>query len=149
MEHPADSVAPSASSVIAHLRESVQAWIDSDRVLPADGAALQSTLDQLQEGLAGEDAPVAQAAMQSFIRRVQELMQAGLLVAADHPPPLEAAAMLIEGLPATGGIDQDISSATMPGAECRVLGERPTFPEPSTQSPAPVTTATCNQKRTV
>jgi hypothetical protein len=133
MEHPDNPVATSARSVITHLRESVQSWMDSDRVLPADGSALLATLDQLREGLAGEDAPAAQAAMKSFIRRVQELMQAGLLVVGDHQPPMEAAAKLIAGLPGAGGIERETPSTTTTWIPVDASGD----------------TVTCTQKSTV
>lgn len=47
--------AAAAGAVLAHLRQTVQVWIDGDRVLPIDGLALLAALDQAQKGLAGED----------------------------------------------------------------------------------------------
>jgi len=96
MEHPDNPAAIGPSTLIAHLQESVQAWIDSDRVLPADGSALLATLEQIQAELAGENgaerAPgaAAQAGLTAFESQVQALIAAGLLEIGDAPPLLEA-----------------------------------------------------------
>jgi hypothetical protein len=79
MEHPDSPVARGPSALITHLQESVQAWIDSDRVLPADGAALLAALEHLQAELLGADAPAAQAGIAKFVDQVQTLIAAGLL----------------------------------------------------------------------
>jgi hypothetical protein len=92
MEHRPNPETSGLSTLIAHLQASVQAWIDSDRVLPADGASLLATLDQIQAGLAGaggeERAPgaAAQAGITAFVDQVQALIAAGLLeIGHDHP----------------------------------------------------------------
>jgi hypothetical protein len=95
MEHPDNPGAMGPSTLIAHLQQSVQAWIDSDRVLPADGSTLLAALEQLQAELAGGDskerAPgaAAQAGLTAFESQVQALIAAGLLEI-DNDPPLTA-----------------------------------------------------------
>jgi hypothetical protein len=96
MEHPDNPVAMGDRTMIAHLQRSVQAWIDSDRVLPADGSALLAALDRVQEELADGDseerAPgaAAQARIAAFVDQVQALIAAGLLEIDNDPPLIEA-----------------------------------------------------------
>ena len=97
MEHPDNPVAPGPSAQIAHLQRSVQVWIDSDRILPADGSALLAALDQIQAGLAGEDAPAAQAGMTAFAAQVQALIAAGLLEIDDEQTRVPGIDLLREG----------------------------------------------------
>ena len=84
MEHPVSPAAVCARTQIARLQQTVQAWIDSDRILLADGSALLTTLDRVQQGLAGGDseegAPgaAAQAGIAAFVDQVQALIAAGL-----------------------------------------------------------------------
>ena len=86
LEHPHHSVVIGPGTLIAHLQAGVQAWIDSDRVLPADGCALLAALEQLQAELVGENAPAAQAGITAFVDQVQALIAAGLLeIDTDHP----------------------------------------------------------------
>jgi hypothetical protein len=92
-----------ASTRITHLQQSVQAVMDGDRILPADGAALLVILDQALEGLTDEDTPAvpplgpgsralggaprkARAGIEAFTGRVQALIEAGVLEAADGRP---------------------------------------------------------------
>jgi hypothetical protein len=101
-DHPDRHTAASAQAEVAHLQQTVQAWIDSDRVLPADGSALLAMLARVQEGLASENARAAQAGITAFVRQVQSLIDAGSLAAADGQPPIEAAAALAALIPTTG-----------------------------------------------
>jgi hypothetical protein len=57
MENPDRPAVVVARVVIAHLQQSVQALMDGDRVLPADGLSLLATLDRALEGLTDEDGP--------------------------------------------------------------------------------------------
>jgi hypothetical protein len=41
MEHPERAAVVFARVLIAHLQQSILAWVDSDRVLPADGSSLR------------------------------------------------------------------------------------------------------------
>src|SRR5262249_1193105 len=83
LDHPA---AMSPRALIAHLQESVQAWIDSDRVLPADGASLLAMLNQAFAALAAEDAPAARAGIMAFTGQFTALIAAGVLSAGDGQP---------------------------------------------------------------
>jgi hypothetical protein len=105
MEHPGRHVPADACAVIAHLKRGVQAWIDGDRVLSADGSSLLAALDRALEGLAGEGPRGTQAGIETFTRRVQSLIDAGVLGAGDGQPQLEAAASLVSSLPSAGGTD--------------------------------------------
>jgi hypothetical protein len=110
-DHPDRHTAASAQAEVAHLRQTVQTWIDSDRVLSADGSALLAMLARAQEALASEDseerAPgaAAQAGITAFVRQVQALVAAGDLEASDSHLPLAAAALLLAGLPSAGATD--------------------------------------------
>ena len=96
--------------MIAQWQRRVQVWIDGDRVLPADGSSLLAALDRALEGLAGEDAVVTQAGIESFTRRVQILIDAGVLGAGDGQPQLEAAAVLVASLSSAGAADTQAQS---------------------------------------
>jgi hypothetical protein len=101
--HSGESDAAAATRAdLAHLRQHVQAWIDSDRVLPADGSALLATLDRAREKLAGEDGPAAQAGFTAFIRQVQALIAAGLLEIGTDLPLIEARSAGCRALPGPG-----------------------------------------------
>src|SRR4051794_40955999 len=104
MEHPHGPVVVVARVVIAHLRESVQIWLDGDRILPEDGAAPLTTLDRVLESVNREDARAARAGMEALIGRVETWIETGALEAADSHPPLEIAVALgalLQGAPAT------------------------------------------------
>ena len=130
-ERPGEVV---ASEVIAHLQRSVQALMDGDRVLPADGSSLLATLDRALAGPDGESAPPgtreaggslrprgpapplrgsppptqwvdAQAGIEAFIGWAQALIEAGVLAAADGRPRIEAAAAMGALLRSAGGTD--------------------------------------------
>jgi hypothetical protein len=98
-EHPT-SHAADAPAVLAPLRRRVQAWIDSDRILPADGAALLAALDRLQAALASEDAPAVQAGVERFVGQVQMLIEVRGLAAEEGRQPLEMAMTMLAWLPA-------------------------------------------------
>jgi hypothetical protein len=84
-----------ARTRIARLRQSVQAWTDGDRLLPADGSALLAALDRALHGLSDEREPAARAAMERFIRRVQGLLEGPALQAGDGQPWLDQAAAVL------------------------------------------------------
>jgi hypothetical protein len=94
-----------AGAVIAQLRQRVRVWMDGDRVLPADGLSLLATLDRVQAGLAGEDAPAARAGIAAFVSQVQALIEARVLAAEDGHPPIEAASAMVALLDSAGGAD--------------------------------------------
>jgi len=108
-----------ACELIAHLRQSVQAVMDGDRVFPADGSALLALLDGAQEGLADQDAPAVPplepashavggaqeepwARLEAFIARVQALIESGVLDAADGRPWMERIAIASVPDPGSG-----------------------------------------------
>ena len=104
MTPPTREAAPvEAAAVIGELRQRVRAWMDSDRVLPAEGSLLLAALDQVEAGLAGEDAPGAQAAISMFVGRVQALIDTAALTAADEQTSIEVAATLAAWIPSGGG----------------------------------------------
>jgi hypothetical protein len=105
MEHPERPAEVVARDVIAHLQQSVQALMDGDRVLPADGSSLQTLLERALQGLTAEDAPAARAGIEAFIDRAQALIAAGVLEAADGRPRIAAAAALGALLPSADGTD--------------------------------------------
>jgi hypothetical protein len=103
MDHPDNPVAMRPTTLIAHLQERVQAWIDSDRVLPADGASLLALLDQAPDALAAGVAPAAPTGILAFDRGVKALIAAGVLTVGDGQPALEMAAALLVQLADAGG----------------------------------------------
>jgi hypothetical protein len=105
MKHPDRHGATDACAVIAHLKRCVQAWIDGDRVLSADGSFLLAALDRALEGLAGEDPGGMQAGIETFTHRVQVLIDAGVLGEGDGQPQFEAAALLVASLLSAGATD--------------------------------------------
>jgi hypothetical protein len=90
-DHPA---AAGALAGIAQLQQRVQAWLDGDRLFPADGRSLLAALDRVQAGLAGEDAPGARAGIAAFVGQVQALVEARVLAVQDGHPLIEVAAAL-------------------------------------------------------
>jgi hypothetical protein len=97
MEQPDRAAADGARAALAPLQQSVQALMDADRVLPADGSSLPAMLDRALEGLTRENASAAWAGIEAFIAQVQALIQAGVLEAADGRQPLEMARAIKEG----------------------------------------------------
>jgi hypothetical protein len=95
MEHWDGPAARDATLLIAALQQGVRAWMDADRVLPADGSSLLATLEQALEGLTGENALAARAGIEAFIAQVQALIDAGVLEIADGRPPLQTARALL------------------------------------------------------
>src|SRR5258708_30745937 len=92
MEHTDGPAARDATPLIAPLRQGVLAWMDADRVLPADGSSLLAALERAREGLTGENPAAARAGIEAFIAQVQALIDAGVLEIADGHPPIAAAA---------------------------------------------------------
>ena len=91
--------------LIADLRQNVLAWMDGDRILPADGSSLLATLDRVLEGLSAADLPAARAGIEAFLNQVPALIEAGVLEAAVGRPRIEAAAALVALLPSATGTD--------------------------------------------
>jgi hypothetical protein len=110
MEHPERPAEVVARELIAHLQQSVQALMDGDRVLPADGSSLLAALDRALAGPGGESVSAARAGIEAFIGRVQALIDAGVLEAADGRPRLEAAAALGTLLRSAAGTDLETRS---------------------------------------
>jgi hypothetical protein len=104
LEKPADLA---AREVIAHLQQSVHALMDGDRVLPADGSSLLAALDRALAGPNGESVSAARAGVEAFIGRVQALIDAGVLEAAEGGPRIEAAAALGTLLRSADGTDPE------------------------------------------
>jgi hypothetical protein len=94
MEHADRPAVVVARIVIAHLRQSVQAWMDEDRVLPADGSSLLAALDRALAGPNDENAWAAQIGTEAFINWAQARIDAGVLAAADGRPRIAVAAAL-------------------------------------------------------
>jgi hypothetical protein len=90
MEHPESVPTEDGQTLISPLQQTVLAWMDGDRVLPADGAALL-------EGLTGAKGAAARHGIEAFIDRVQALIDAGLLDAAAGRLALETAGDLRKG----------------------------------------------------
>ena len=94
-------MAEGGRAVIADLQQWVQAWMDGDRLFPADGLSLLAALDRALAGLAGEDseerAPGAgtRAGIAAFVGQVQALVEARVLAAEDGLPPIEAAEAML------------------------------------------------------
>ena len=105
-DHPDRHMAASAQAEVAHLQQAVQAWIDSDRVLPADGSALLAMLARVQEELANGNAPAARPGITTFVGQVQALIDTGLLATGDGQPLIEVAARVAASLRIAGGIDR-------------------------------------------
>jgi hypothetical protein len=80
------------ATLIAPLRQGVLAWMDADRVLPADGSCLLAMLERALGGVAGENTAAARAGIEAFIDRVQALIETGLLEPAEAHPRITAAA---------------------------------------------------------
>jgi hypothetical protein len=91
MEYPNTDAAEGAMAAIAPLRQRALAWIDADRVLPADGTKLLTALEQALEGLAADNRAAARAGIVAFIHRVEGLIDAGALEAVDGRLPLDTA----------------------------------------------------------
>jgi hypothetical protein len=128
MEHAGSPAVTDARTLITHLQQSVQAVMDGDRILPADGSSLLAMLDRALEGLTDAVAPAVPplgpgtravggarsepwAGIETFIGRVQALIEAGVLDAADGRPWIEAAATMGALLPSTDGADSEARSA--------------------------------------
>jgi hypothetical protein len=97
MDHR-ESPAAGARVRIAHLQRGVQAWIDEDRILPADGSAPLAALERALEGLRGENPSAARAGVVAFIRRVEALIHDGAIEAVDARLPIETARALLAAL---------------------------------------------------
>lgn len=95
MEHPDSTAAEGARAVIAPLQQSVLGWMDADQVLPADGSSLLAALERALERLTGENPSAARAGIVAFTRRVEALIDAGVLDAVDGRLPLETARALL------------------------------------------------------
>jgi hypothetical protein len=95
MKHPDSAAAEGARAAIASLQQSVQAWMDADRVLPADGSSLLAALERALEGLTVQNPAAARAGIAAFIGRVEALIEAGALEAADGRRPLQTARALL------------------------------------------------------
>jgi len=89
------------------LQQRVQAWLDGDRLFPADGRSLLATLDRVQAGLAGEDAPGARAGIAAFVGQVQALVEARVLAVEDGHPLIEVAAAIAVWLSSAEGPTDD------------------------------------------
>jgi hypothetical protein len=95
MEHPDSAAAEQARAAVAQLQQSVQAWMDADRVLPADGLSLLTMLDRALAGRTGASAAAARAVLETVIGRAEGLIEAGTLEAADGRRALATARALL------------------------------------------------------
>jgi hypothetical protein len=95
MEHPDRAAAEGARAAIAPLQQRVLGWMDADQIMPADGSSLLGALEAALEGLTGKNPSAAKAGIGAFIRRVEALIDAGVLEAVDGRPPLETARALL------------------------------------------------------
>ena len=96
MRHPDRPAVVVAAEAIATLQQRVLAWMDADRVLPADGSSLLALLERTLEELTRENAAAARAGIEAFTGRVEALVEAGLLEAADGHSRLAASAALAD-----------------------------------------------------
>src|SRR5262249_23881979 len=99
MEPPDKPAAGEGGEVIAHLRQTVLAWMDGDRVLPADGSSLLAMLDQALDGLTAAGAPAGRAGIEALSSQVKVLIEERVLEADDGRPRIQAAAELAALLP--------------------------------------------------
>jgi hypothetical protein len=95
MEHWDGPAARDATPLIAPLQQGVLAWMDADRVLPADGSSLLAALERALEGLTGVNTLAARAGIEAFVAQVQALIDAGTLEPVDGRLPLETARALL------------------------------------------------------
>jgi hypothetical protein len=107
MQHPDRPAARDAKTRIADLQQSVLAWMDADRVLPADGSSLLALLERTLAALTSENAAAARAGIEAFIAQVEALIDAGVLAAGDGRPPIEAAAVIGALLRSANGTDPE------------------------------------------
>lgn len=105
MEHTDHRTEADTRIGIEHLQQSVQGWMDGDRVLAADGSSLLALLERALAGLTAKNPSAARAGIEAFIRRVEALIEAGLLEARDGPARIEAAAAMTALLCSTIGAD--------------------------------------------
>jgi hypothetical protein len=123
-QDPQRPTAVEVGAVIAQLQQRVQVWIDSDKILAADGSALLAALDQARAGLAGgdSDAPgtAARAEIEWFVGQVQALVAARLLEASDGHLPLAAAARMIAGLPSAGATNGETDRRRAEAARAQI-----------------------------
>jgi hypothetical protein len=94
-----------AAALIARLRQRVRIWVDGDRVLPADGSCLPTTLEQALAGLTQADARTARAGIERFVGQVQALVEAGVLEISDAHSTIETGALLIARLSSAGAAE--------------------------------------------
>src|SRR5690242_4158766 len=102
MEYPEQRDVTDARMLIAHLQQGVQGRIDGDQLLPADGSSLLALLERAMEGLSVRNTGVAREEIEAFMRRVQALIDGGIMDVADGRPLIEAAAPVRVWLPSAG-----------------------------------------------
>ena len=117
MQHPEKPAARDARTLIAYLQQSVEARMDGDQLLPADGSSLLELLERAMEGLSVRNAGAARAEIEAFIRRVQALIDAGVLDVTDGRPLIEAAAPARVWLSSAGGICVDARGEPCDGSQ--------------------------------
>ena len=95
MEPPGSAEAQGARASIAPLQRRVMGWMDADRVLPADGSFLLAALERALQGLTGESPSTSRDGIVAFIRRVDMLIDTGVLDAVEGRLTLEAARAIL------------------------------------------------------
>jgi hypothetical protein len=89
-------------TAIGKLERSVQALIDGDLVLPVDGSSLLAQLETARRHLTAGDTPAAQSGMQSFVDRMQALLQASAFGWEEGSPQIDAARTILGWLRPAG-----------------------------------------------
>lgn len=95
MQYPATPQEAALPTAMDALRQRVQALIDGDMVLPADGRSLLEIVDVARAALTAGEAPAARAGAEEFMERVQALMTAGLIEPSEARLQTEAAAAIV------------------------------------------------------
>jgi hypothetical protein len=96
---------PNVNEIVAvdRLRQQLQGLADADVIRLEDGQWLLAALQQVREGLVGQDALAARAGSGALVGRVRALIATGALAPADGQPPIEAATALAALLPSADG----------------------------------------------
>jgi hypothetical protein len=109
MQHPDRPAVTDGESAIAHLRQGVYAWMDADRVLPEEGAALLAALDAALLHLTAGDrsgatpGAAARTAVEQFIAGAQRFMEDEVLKEREGQGSLAATVALLAELPLMAG----------------------------------------------
>ena len=82
-------------AAVGKLERRVQALIDGDLVLTSDGGSLLAQLETARRHLTDGGTPAAQSGMQSFVDRMQALVQASAFEWEEGGMPIEEARTIL------------------------------------------------------